>query len=83
MKIYNTDGSVLMEVKSFSRNGSNLEFTGTVMGAMPAKGVLTPEESRSAFKLIKGFSLWAFLFTFLFRSSKRDGTVAQSKPHIG
>jgi hypothetical protein len=69
MKVYSSDGSVLMEVKSFDRNGNNLEFTGTVMGAMPVKGSLSPEEARSVFKLLKGFGLWFFLFTFLFRKS--------------
>ncbi len=44
MKVYSSDGSVLMEVKSLDHNGSNLEFTGTVMGAMPVKGALSPEE---------------------------------------
>ncbi|KAA1192673.1 hypothetical protein F0M18_08415 [Pseudohalioglobus sediminis] len=70
MKVYSSDGSVLMEVKSLDHNGSNLEFTGTVMGAMPVKGALSPEEARTVFKLIKGFGFWMFLLTFLFRRSK-------------
>ncbi len=69
MKIFNTDGSILMEVKAVERNGNNIEFRGTVMGAMPVKGRLTPEEARAVFKLIKPRSLWFFLLTFLFRSS--------------
>jgi len=69
MKIYNTDGSILMEVKAIERNGSNIEFRGTVMGAMPVKGRLTPAEARSVVRLIKPFSLWLFLLTFLFRRS--------------
>ena len=40
---------------------------GTVMGAMPVKGQLTPQEARSVMSLIKPFSLWLFLLTFLFR----------------
>lgn len=69
MKIFNTDGSVLMEIKAVERNGNNIEFRGTVMGAMPVKGRLTPQEARSAMRLIKPFSLWLFLLTFLFRRS--------------
>lgn len=72
MKVYSSDGSVLMEVKSFSRNGNDLEFTGTVMGAMPVKGSLSPAEARKAFGMFKGVGIWLFLVTFLFRrGSKR------------
>ena len=69
MKIFNTDGSILMEVKAVERNGNNIEFRGTVMGAMPVKGRLTPEQARAIFKLIQPKSLWLFLLTFLFRKS--------------
>jgi len=47
MKIFNTDGSILMEVKAVERNGNNIEFRGTVVGAMPVKGRLTPEEAHA------------------------------------
>lgn len=67
MKIFNADGSLLMEVKSLERNGNNIEFRGTVMGAMPVKGRLTPGEARQVVKLIKPWSLWWFLLSFLFR----------------
>ncbi len=69
MKIFNTDGTVLMEVKTVERNGNYLEFRGTVMGAMPVKGRLTPEEVRSVFGLIKPWRLWLFLLSFPFRRS--------------
>ncbi|MGQ0619012.1 MAG: hypothetical protein ACT4QA_03685 [Panacagrimonas sp.] len=69
MKIFNTDGSILMEVKTIERNGNNIEFRGTVMGAMPVKGRLTPQEARSVLKLIHPWQLWLFLLTFLFRRS--------------
>lgn len=71
MKVYSSDGSVLMEVKTLSRNGNNLEFTGTVMGAMPVQGSLSPEEARTAFSLIKGFKMWLFLLSFIFRRSPK------------
>jgi hypothetical protein len=67
MKIYNTDGSILMEVKALERNGNNLEFRGTVMGAMPVKGRLTPSEARQVLALIKPWTLWVFLLSFMFR----------------
>ena len=66
MKVFNADGSVLMEVTSLERSGKSLEFNGMVMGAMPVKGRLTPAEARTVFALIRP-SLWLFLLTFLFR----------------
>lgn len=67
MKVFNADGSVLMEVQTLERNGNNLEFTGLVMGAMPVKGRLTPAEARSVLKLLKGWRMFLFLLSFLFR----------------
>jgi hypothetical protein len=67
MKIFNADGSVLMEVQALERNGNNLEFKGLVMGAMPVKGRLTPAEARTVFGLVGRLSMWWFLLTFLFR----------------
>jgi hypothetical protein len=69
VKIFNMDGSTLMEVTNVERNGSVIEFRGTVMGAMPMKGRLTPEEARAALKLIKPWSLRLFLLSFMFRRS--------------
>jgi len=74
MKVFSSDGSVLMEVKSLNRDGNKITFTGTVMGAMPVKGILSPEEARSFTALVKGKpGLWLFLLTFLFRSSAKSG----------
>ena len=72
MKVFSADGSVLMEVKSFDRNGNNIEFTGTVMGAMPVKGSLSADEARKAFGLMKGKGLWFFLMSFIFRKSAQS-----------
>lgn len=67
MKVFSTDGSVLVEVQTLEANGNNIEFKGTIMGTMPAKGRLTPAEARQIFKLIKGWRMWWLLLTFLFR----------------
>lgn len=71
MKVFSADGSVLMEVKSLDRNGNDIEFTGTVMGAMPVKGSLSPDEARKALGLVKGKGLWFFLMSFMFRKSAK------------
>lgn len=70
MRIFNTDGSVLMEVQAVERNGNRLEFRGVVMGSMPVKGTLSPGEARAGLRLIRGLKLWWFLLTFLFRRSR-------------
>lgn len=67
MKVYSSDGSVLMEVKTLERNGNNVEFKGMVMGSMSVKGRLTPAEARGIFKLIGGWRMWLFLISFMFR----------------
>lgn len=73
MKVYSADGSVLMEMKTLEREGDKLTFTGTVMGAMPVKGVIAPEDLRAGYGLIKGKKglLW-FLATFIFRKSSKS-----------
>lgn len=53
MKIFNTDGSILMEIKAVERSASAIDFCGTVTGAMPVKGRLTSDEARSLFELIR------------------------------
>ena len=67
MNLLNPDGSVLMEVTRFERDGSRLVIRGSIMGAMPVHAVLTPTEARGALKLL-GFRLLVFLVTLLFRS---------------
>lgn len=75
MKIYNSDGSILMGVKAVERNGSNLEFRGTVLGSMPVKGRVAPAEARSAFRLIKGWRMRLFVLTFLVRRGDSAGAA--------
>jgi hypothetical protein len=67
VKIFSTDGSILMEVKAFERSGNNLEFRGTIMGSMPIKGRLTPAEARQALRSFRNPSWWWFFLTFLLR----------------
>lgn len=67
MKLQNPDGSTLMEVSRFQRDGSNLVIRGTIMGAMPVHAVLTPTETRGALRLL-GVRLLLFVVSLLFRS---------------
>lgn len=64
MKLHTPDGRELMEVVSLTREGDELIVRGVIMGTMPIKAVLAPEELRSAtrllsFKLVKDLlALW-------------------------
>lgn len=50
MKLYTTDNSELMEITQISAEGENLIVTGTIMGAVPVKAVLRPQEVRAAIR---------------------------------
>ena len=69
MKLYSSDNSDLMEVSEISKDGRNLIVEGTIMGAMPIRAVVKPDEIRRAI----GGTSWAVKFhvlTMLFRGSR-------------
>jgi hypothetical protein len=66
MKIRGQDNSELMQITSIEREGSELVMKGKVFGSMPMAAKVTPQEARSALKLLN-FKLVIFLLTFLFR----------------
>jgi hypothetical protein len=66
MIIYGSDRSKLMEVETFSRDGSTLKFRGKIMGTMPVTAVLTPSQLRQLLKQL-GFGLLLFAVSMLFR----------------
>ncbi len=51
MKLYAPDKSMLMDISAIKVHPDGLLIEGKIMGAMPMKAVLRPEELRSAFKL--------------------------------
>ena len=67
MKVYSPDKSELMTITSITRQGSNLVISGKIMGSMPMKAVIRPEEARRGVRLV-GFKTFFFLLTFLFRN---------------
>ncbi|MCB5945630.1 hypothetical protein [Acidocella sp. KAb 2-4] len=69
MKLKTTDGMELMEVSGFAREDGNLVVEGTIMGAMPIRAVLTPEELRGALGMLDMKTI-AFSLGMLFRKSK-------------
>lgn len=68
MKIVDNANKELMNVSAICRDGDMLVIKGKIFGAMPMTAKLSPEEARSAFKLLS-WPLILFLLTFLFRSS--------------
>jgi hypothetical protein len=69
MKLNTTDGMELMEVSGFAREDGNLIIEGTIMGAMPVRAVLTPEELRSAIFMLDAKTIFHTL-GMLFRKTK-------------
>jgi hypothetical protein len=68
MKIYTPDKSELMDVSSIQHENGNLIVSGKIMGSMPMKAVIRPQDARQGLKLLDIRTIF-FLLTFLFRSS--------------
>ena len=66
MKVYTPDKSELMEVSSIYRENGNLIVSGKIMGSMPMKAVIRPQEARHGLRLLDARTL-GYLLTFLFR----------------
>lgn len=66
MKIYTPDKNELMDVASIRHEGGNLVISGKIMGSMPMKAVVRPQDARLGLKLLS-FKTILFLLTFLFR----------------
>jgi hypothetical protein len=68
MKVFTPDKSELMSLTSIRREGADLILAGKIMGTMPMKAVIRPEEARQALAMLD-FKTILFLLTFLFRKS--------------
>jgi hypothetical protein len=66
MKVYTPDKSELMVISKIQRDGHNLLVHGKIMGSLPMKAVIRPDEARKGIGLI-GLKAFLFLLTFLFR----------------
>ena len=70
MKVYAADGSELMEVTKIEPNGKNLVLHGKIMGSLPMKAVVKPEQVRRGLGLLS-LKTWMFLPSLLFGGSKK------------
>lgn len=73
MKVYSTDGSILMQVQAIEKAqaASEIVFRGMVMGSMPVKGRITPVEARHLVGMLLRNVNWLFLLMFLFKRNTK------------
>ena len=70
MQLKTTDDESLMDIRCLRQDGDNLMIEGRIMGALPIRAILTPQEARAAFKLLDIRTI-LFLVTILFRRGER------------
>jgi hypothetical protein len=66
MKMYTPDKNELMEIVWIRRDGGNLMVSGKIMGSMPMKAVIRPQDARAGLKMLD-FKTIVFLLTLVFR----------------
>lgn len=64
MKIYTPEGTELMMITSIEPTEAGIVISGTIMGAMPMKGVIRPAELKSGRKFLSGKLTWRGLKMF-------------------
>jgi len=70
MELLTKDNDSLMTIASLSPDGNNLLIEGQIMGTLPVRAVLTPDQARAALKLLD-FRTILFLLTLLFRPGRK------------
>ena len=66
MKLLTKDGDNLMNVERLEVSGNDLIVHGEIMGALPVRAVMTPDQARAALRLLNP-SILFYLLTVLFR----------------
>jgi hypothetical protein len=74
MKFYAPDKSLLIDVQAVKEHPEGIVIEGKIMGAMPMKAVLRPEELRAAFKFLS----WQLVMRVM-RMLLREGTFPKRK----
>lgn len=52
MKLHGSEGLLLIEVESITKNGDNINIKGKMMGQVPMTVVLRPGDVREAFRML-------------------------------
>jgi hypothetical protein len=58
MKFYTMDKTVLMDVSKVSTHKDGIVIEGKIMGTMPMKAVLRPEELRAGMRFVSLTLIW-------------------------
>jgi len=66
MQLKTMDNESLMDVLAIRQHGNDLLIEGRIMGALPIRAVLTPDQARAALKLLNIRTV-LFLLTLVFR----------------
>jgi hypothetical protein len=68
MKLFTLDKTILMDVASVKTHEQGVLIEGKIMGTMPMKVILRPEELRAGFKFLTPGLIWTVI-KMLFRKS--------------
>lgn len=61
MKLHTPEGRELMDVQRVQREGDQLVVRGLIMGTMPTRAVIRPEQIRAAFALLSWSLVWGVI----------------------
>lgn len=71
MKLYGSEGLLLMEVASITGRGRNIYVKGKMMGQVPMEVVLGPRELRQTLRMFSPSLVWQVLRMLFLRSEPR------------
>jgi len=74
MKLYGSEGILLMEVQSIKGGDRNLLIKGKMMGQVPMTVVMRPSDLREAVKMLSLSLIWQAIRMFFMRGDKQTGS---------
>ncbi len=73
MKLYGSEGVLLMEVESIEAGDRNIHIKGKMMGQIPMTVVMRPSDLREAVSMLSPAVIWEAIRMFFMRGNKRAG----------
>ena len=67
MKLYGSEGVLLMEVESIKSSDRNIHIKGKMMGQVPMTVVMRPSDLREAVKMLRLSVIWQAIRMFFMR----------------
>ena len=71
MKLYGSEGILLMEVESITARDRNLHIKGKMMGQVPMTVVMGPSDLRATLKMLSLPVIWQAIRMFFMRGDKK------------